>query len=184
MPVCPAAPLAASVDIEECKSPPHTQVCGRCCKNMAIPFSPSCDGCTGLELAHHGASLWAAVYLLLEQTRYVAGVCAVAYILLQTVSAGSYKVHFLQAVLAVAVTADGAHCCSTIAWFAMLAVVAQLGAAAFAYEFYRCADCRRCMNEWYKCKCGKFKDPVTQGSLAHLVDLIEVRWVPLQQRTV
>lgn len=182
MPACPEVPLAASVDIEGCESPPRTRACGRCCRSTAIPFSPSCDGCTGLELAHHGASIWAAAHLLFAEARHVAGACAVAYVVLQTASAGSYKLHFLQTVLAVAVAADGAHCCSTIAWFAMLAAVAHLGTAAIAYEFYRCADCRRCMNEWYRCECGKFKDPVRQGSLAHLADLIEARWVPLKQR--
>lgn len=182
MPTCPDAPLAASVDIDACESPPSTRAYGRCCRSMAIPFNPSCDGCTGLELAHHAISLWAAAYLLLVQARYVAGACCLVYIPLQCVSAMSYKVHFAQAIVAVAVAVDSAHCCSTIAWLAMLAVVAQLGAATISYEYHRCADCRRCMCEWYRCECGKFKDPVPQGSLAHLADLIEAQWVPLKQR--
>ena len=102
--------------------------------------------------------------------RYVASAACLLSVLLQCVSAS------------VVVAVDAAHCCSTIAWVAMLAVVAHLAAATIFYELHRCADCRRCMNEWYRCKCGRFKDPVPQGSLAHLTDLIEARWVPLKQR--
>lgn len=112
--------------------------------------------------------------------RYVASAACLLYVLLQCVSAQSYHVHGFQVVAAVVVAVDAAHCCSTIAWVAMLAVVAHLAAATIFYEFHRCADCRRCMNEWYKCECGSQKDPVPQGSLAYLVDLIESRWVPVR----
>ena len=51
------------------------------------------------------------------------------------------------------------------------------------YELQRISDCRRCMNEAHRCECGKDKDHLPPGAIAHLVALIESQWAKKRERS-
>lgn len=89
-----------------------------------------------------------------------------------------------QSVLCVTAAVDSARCCPAIIWLELFAAVVHLAIAMALYELHRISDCRRCLNEAYRCECGKDKDPLPPGALAQLVAQIESQWSSRIERLV
>jgi len=62
----------------------------------------------------------------------------------------------------------------------VIAIMASMGHVAYAIILLNAeylGDCRTCCNESYKCRCGKDKKTLPQGSLRELARLIDTRRV-------
>jgi hypothetical protein len=91
-------------------------------------------------------------------------------------TARTSQMQLVQSVLCVTAAVDSARCCTALIWLELFAAVIHLAIAMALYELHRISDCRRCMNEAYRCECGQQKDPLPPGALAHLVAQIESQW--------
>ena len=192
MPTCNKPPLAASVDIAECQSPPSraaaSRPLARCCVIMDKRFSRCCGGCTVCATLHYIASIYVALHYIAVNSYDVAAGAAVAYVLLQGVKqcmrGEAPCVHMVQATLGVVAAVDSARCneCAPLIWITLLAAVIHFGIGIALFEMMRIGDCRRCLNEAYECECGSQKDALPPGTLAELVQLVGDRWYEYKLR--
>ena len=185
---CPEEPPSVSVDIIECPSSEisHKSRWRRCCSLMGTPFSLCCGGCTGLEFGYVVVSIYFSFYLLVQRENYAAGFLLLVYVLLLILQTRKklYSAQFLQCALCISVPCLTTSCydCAALHWLILLAATVHLGLGLALVELHKYGDCRRCFNEFHKCKCGRDKKPIEAGSLSRLVDVIEQHWTPLHQR--
>jgi len=150
---------------------------------MATPFSRFCGGCSVLNLGHAGVSLYALAHYIWVDVYPLAAAALAGYIVLERAqsTARTSPLQLAQSVLCLVAAVDSAKCsdCAALIWFELCSAVVHLAAAMALFEILRIGDCRNCMQEAYRCECGAHKDPVPPGALAHLVGLIEARWIPV-----
>lgn len=158
-------------------SGPHaTRRCANSSETTAAPCSPCCDLFTVLKLAYR-VIVFAAVVSFMVHGMPLAATLGVFYGAsgcAERTSAGEIA----RAVLATAVAASaaGPRDLSFYVWLAFMAAVVHIMHATVLTEMDRFSDCANCCNEGYRCKCGREKMPITQGSLERLSTLVGRRW--------
>jgi len=139
-----------------------------------------CDGCSVCESVHVGLALYVLLHFVVVDTCIACALAAAAYIVLHAVQRHSYisGLQLLQASLCLYISLAASMCrsCSIVIWFCLLAAILHIGVGISIYELARLGDCRQCMNEAHSCTCGRQKDPVPQGSLRTLAQLVEAKY--------
>ena len=188
MPRCQPPGLLASAHIDgwnlanrNCDRRDHSEIARlpTLWRSTAIQCSRFCDGCTVLNIGSLGYSAltMASVVVFAACKRpipasFAALYCASGY------SEVTSALEMMRAVIAAAVaaTAAGDPDVTFFAWLASIAALVHTVRSAMYIEIELQADCAHCCNEAHRCKCGRRKKTIPQGSLAHLSTVVSQRW--------
>lgn len=163
---CQQAPLAASVDIDEWRSPPRRM------PTRITAFSPCFDMCIVLWL---GAVAWVAALRLYESTTLLVSYGLLLMYMKMCCPRDTAALHIVLSVICAAFAAASGRAAFAV-WSAFIACVMHVMHAMLIVELDRLGDCRKCLQDAHHCNCGRTKEPLPAGTLDDAACTIQERW--------